>query len=77
MTGIEAVSMNLKLSKHPHLERLDESFCISLIMIYLSSILRLVIAMSMSLDSRAKPVNKEPKSTILGSWSWNISPETW
>ena len=66
MTGIEAVSMDLKLSRHFQSCKALESFCKSSTITYLSSIWRPVTARSMSLDSSARPVIKDPKSSNFG-----------
>jgi hypothetical protein len=61
MTGIDAVLMNFELSKQVHYSITANNFYISAIIVYLSSILRSVMARSMSLDSSASPVYRDPK----------------
>jgi hypothetical protein len=68
MTGIEAVSINLKFSKHCHSCITRASFYISYIIAYLSSIFKSVIARSISLDSNANPVVKDPNNITCGDW---------
>jgi hypothetical protein len=53
--------MDLKLAKHFQFSRASANFYNSYTIMNLSSILRPVTAKSMSLDSRAKPVDKDPK----------------
>jgi hypothetical protein len=53
--------MDLKLAKHFQFCRASANFYNSYTIMNLSSILRPVTAKSMSLDSRAKPVDKDPK----------------
>ena len=66
MTGIEAVSIDLKLSRQSISLRAAASFYNSAIITYLSSILRPVTARSISLVSKARPVERDPNSYILG-----------
>jgi hypothetical protein len=66
MTGIEAVSIHLKLSKTCQLERGAANLFSSRITANLSSIYNPVTARSMSLDSSARPVIRDPKSSNLG-----------
>jgi hypothetical protein len=71
MTGIDAVSMNLKLSMQFHYYKLFAILLISVIIANLSWIFNPVIAMSMSLDSNARPVVNEPNITTLGDYVGN------
>jgi hypothetical protein len=61
--------MDLKLAKHFQFSRASANFCISYTIMNLSSIFRPVTAKSMSLDSRAKPVDKDPKIINWDFWS--------
>jgi hypothetical protein len=66
MTGIEAVSIDLKLSRHSQSYNAYANLLSSDIIINLSSIYRPVTARSMSLDSKANPVVKEPNNSSFG-----------
>jgi len=55
--------MNLNSSKQSHFYNVLANLAISLIIVYRSSMLRPVMARSMSLDSKARPVVREPKRT--------------
>lgn len=66
ITGMDAVSIDLKLDKHCHSWRPRASLFKSSIILNRSFICRPVTAISMSLDSRASPVTRDPNSTMRG-----------
>jgi hypothetical protein len=66
MTGIDAVSIDLKLSRHYQVCSAAASLLSSQIRLYLSSINKPITAKSMSLDSSANPVINDPNSCNSG-----------
>ena len=66
ITGIEAVSIDLKLSRHLQFSSPHERLRKSSIILYLSSMCRPVTARSISLDSSASPVTRDPNSSSFG-----------
>ena len=66
ITGIEAVSIDLKVSIHYQPYKASESLFNSSTIANLSSIYNPVTAKSISLDSRAKPVIRDPNISNLG-----------